>query len=289
MIRDFPVFVPCGREHLAAVITVPDGPARGLTLLMTGAGPNRGHRFRAWTRAAERLASRGIASVRFDYGSTGESTGRETAWRAADLPVDEALAVTRFAMRATGIQRVAVAGSCLGAWTALELAAEMPECLGLVFMPGHAPILGLADRTTLGRGHRRRKRVRGLRRVQRTFNKLLRIISAPWRRRLSWRLPHARALDHARILFLFGQREYAPRGRARADLEALTSELSPDQAARCEVRVLSIRSLRAFHSLETRDAMIDAIVGWTDELFAAPDRKGRPVTAEPSGLSTSRP
>ena len=289
MTREFPVFVPFGREHLAAVVTVPEAAPRGLTLLMTGAGPNRGHRFRAWTRAAERLADRGIASVRFDYGSTGESTGGVTAWRASDLPVDEALAVTRFAMRATGIQRVAVAGSCLGAWTALELAAEMPECLGLVFMPGHAPILGLADRTMLRRGHHRRKRVRGLRRVRRTFTKLLRLVSRPWGHGRTWRLPHARALDHARILFLFGQREYAPRGRARADLEALTSELSPEHAARCEVRVLPIRSLRAFHSLETRDAMIDAIVGWTDELFAAPDPKGRPITAEPSGLSTSRP
>ena len=286
--KEFPVFVPLGRERFAAVIAVPDTSPRGLTLLMTGAGPNRAHRLSAWTQAAQRLAERGIASVRFDYGSTGESTGSETAWSASDLPVDEALAVTRFAMRATSSQRVAVAGSCLGAWTALELAAQMPECQGLVFMPGHAPILALADRTRLGR-RRRRKRVRGLRRVQRLAAKLARIVTRPFRRGRRWRLPHARALDHARVLFLFGEREYAPRGRARADLEVLTAELSPEQAARCEVRVLPIRSLRTFHSLETRDAMIDAIVGWADDLFDAPDATRRRVTAEPSGLSTSQP
>ncbi len=286
--REFPVFVPFGRDRLAAVVAVPDAVPRGVTLLMTGAGPNRAHRLSAWTRTAQRLAERGIASVRFDYGSSGESTGSVTSWNASDLPVDEALAVTRFAMRATGVQRVAVAGSCLGAWTALEIAAEMPECTGLVFMPGHAPILALADRTRLGR-RRRRKRMRGLRRVQRLGAKLARIVTRPFRRRRKWRLPHARALDHARVLFLFGEREYAPKGRARADMEVLAAELAPEQAARCEVRVLPIRSLRTFHSLETRDAMIDAIVGWADELFAAPDAKGRRLAAESSGLSTSRP
>ena len=75
--NEHPMFVPwADGEHLAAMLTVPDAPSRGLVLLLQGLGPPRSHRYQLWTRTARALAERGIASVRMDYPQVGDSTGR---------------------------------------------------------------------------------------------------------------------------------------------------------------------------------------------------------------------
>src|SRR5439155_20894003 len=133
-VRDFPVFVPWRGEHLAAVVAVPEGRPRGLAVFSSVPGSPRTHRHQVWARAAERLGDRGIASVRFEFVGLDDSTGTSVEVSMAVSPLDQILAVTRFAQRAVGVDPLVAAGNCLGAQAALALAAELPECTGAVCM-----------------------------------------------------------------------------------------------------------------------------------------------------------
>jgi uncharacterized protein len=273
-VPEFPVFVPLGDDRLAAALTVPQGEPRGLILLMTGLGAHRSHRFGIWTRTARLLAERGIASIRFDYRGVGESTGELGTWRMSDVPTDQALAVLRFGMSATGADRVAAAGNCGGAWTALLVGARTPECVGVAFI--RAPILAPAERGRLA--HKAsRSRLGTLVRSHKTLRKLARTAlgRAP-KRALDLGLAHARVLERGRILFLFGEGDYEASESVQSDLRALDERLSPAQRAGYELRVIPGRSLAGFDSIETQDLVVDAMVEWATALFA---RSGRNVDA----------
>ena len=124
-------FVPCGNEFLATTVTVPDTEPRGLVSLCTGIGAVRSHRFQMWARVAERLADRGIASVRFEYAGMHDSTGSVSRPMLDEDWTDQLRAVVDFAKRATGPSPVIAAGNCIGATMSLQLAAESPDCIGV--------------------------------------------------------------------------------------------------------------------------------------------------------------
>jgi pimeloyl-ACP methyl ester carboxylesterase len=134
-VTEHPLFVPYEGEAVAAVLTVPDGPPRGVVVLLQGLGPStRSHRHRLWPRTARRLAERGIATVRLDYPGIGDSTGDPVPSGVWDVPVEQARAVTRLALGLLGVEAWGFAGNCWGVRTGMRLAAALPGCRAAVIM-----------------------------------------------------------------------------------------------------------------------------------------------------------
>jgi hypothetical protein len=130
--RTHALFVPHGGHHLATAVTAPDAPARGLAVFPLRALPLVTAGFVFWARAAAALADRSIASVRFERPGSGDSTGTLTGdlTDVADA-VAETLAVAELALRAFGVDRFAVAGSCGAGLVALGAGAD-PRCAAVV-------------------------------------------------------------------------------------------------------------------------------------------------------------
>ena len=168
-ILEIPYWVPHGATSIAACLTLPSDATRLVALLQVGGGVPRTHRNRAWVHAARQLGDRGVATLRMDYPGTGDSTG-EAAMSLERPPADAVIAVIEHARCVTGIDRVGVAGQCLGVRTAIEAAAAIGACdrLALV-MPvtlrpalrgSEGPRLAAVRKATAGRLRRLKRRVR---------------------------------------------------------------------------------------------------------------------------------
>jgi pimeloyl-ACP methyl ester carboxylesterase len=279
--REYPVFVPLGDEHIAAMITLPDGEPRGLAVLMTGIGAHRSHRHAIWTKASRILAERGIASARFDHLGLGESTSEKRAWTLGDVPIEPARAVTRFALRATGAKDLVAIGNCWGAWTSLLLGSEVPECRGVAFI--RAPIVLVPTRgwrgllTKRGRRLLARRLLRRNKHVQRL--QLPEGVVAPKGGALPDLRPAVRTvLRRSRILFLFGRGEATFTAQAQRSLRLMIEDLSPEERARLETKIIPGRTLTGFESIETQEALIGSVVEFTTQILA-PDAFPRPEPA----------
>jgi pimeloyl-ACP methyl ester carboxylesterase len=152
--NEYPMFVPwADGDHLAAVLTVPDSPPRGVVLLLQGLGPPRSHRYQLWTKTARALAERGLASVRLDYPQVGDSTG-VLHGTLDDPPVSETIAVATAAMRATGVTALAAVGNCMGGRTALRLQGGVGDlhAIGVILTGDPTKYLGRRGRPGSRRG-----------------------------------------------------------------------------------------------------------------------------------------
>jgi pimeloyl-ACP methyl ester carboxylesterase len=262
-VKEFPVFVPFGREdHLAAVLAVPDGPPRGIVVLSTGLGAGRSHRFGVWALLAERLARVNVASIRFDYYGVHDSTGEFEALSLSEIPVDQMMTVARFAQRALGVEPVVAAGNCLGAQAALSLAAEMEECVGAVCLlpritqPGGVTVL--LQRIAGGRLVAFVRRRQGLRRVARALARR----NLKTRSYLLDSVP--RAVSHGRVLFLVDE-PFRVRMHRPTKLQEALDAVPDDRLDRFELRVLQEADLDRFGSLQTHEVVLDALVRWIDQ------------------------
>jgi pimeloyl-ACP methyl ester carboxylesterase len=264
-VRDHPVFVPFGREHLAAVVTVPDEEPRGLVVLLTGASTARSHRYQVWTRAAALLAEDGLASVRMDYIGTGDSTGTLPEWRLEVLPTDQALAVVRFAMRATGVDRFAVAGNCAGARVALGLAAAEPSCVGSLCI--RAPLLQrsrMSERIVQAK----KSPLANLVRRSSLLSRLARPLSRRKRKAGEGiRGVVAGALGHGPVMFLYSDEDFTFTHQVRQQLDRLVGALPVELRLRCELRVRPGRGFLGLQSLPVQEMLIDTVVEWMQERF----------------------
>lgn len=130
-----PVLFPGGREQLFGVLTAPGGTSRGIgVIVLTGgayiAAPNRN---RLSVRLTRRLATDGFHAFRFDYHGVGESTGAiEGYW--LDRPFVQDLEAAVEVLRAEGLHRLMLIGSCFGARTILATAERVPELAGVVLI-----------------------------------------------------------------------------------------------------------------------------------------------------------
>jgi pimeloyl-ACP methyl ester carboxylesterase len=272
--REYPVFVPFdGGHHLAAVLAVPEGEVRGVAVLSTGIGAGRSHRFQVWSRLAQALAERiGVASIRFDYLGLHDSTGEFTSYSLADTPVDQMLAVAGFARRALGVDAMVAAGNCLGAQSALALAAEMPECIGAACLlpritePGGLTrrLQRFASSTVLGRVRRRP-----------LFRRLgHRVLKLDLKTRPFLFESLARALVRGEVVFVmddaFRERMHRP-----TKLQAALDEVPTADRARFELRFLDDVDLDRFGSVQTHDRVIETLVTWTDQQLRAKELTSR--------------
>jgi pimeloyl-ACP methyl ester carboxylesterase len=260
MVREFPVFVPAGEEQLGAIITVPDQEARGLVVLFPGGGgAPRSHHFTMWTQVARGLGARGIASVRMDWRGVGDSTG-VPRFGFKMLPIDDAVTVARFAMRATGIERLGMTGNCGGARTVLQAAASLPTCDSLV----------LILLKPLAHTRSRKPFVLKTKGLAKRFPFIERLS-----RRAYWRLRWRRANPLMEQLVAL---------RGRADL--LLMESDTEKAGKLPQLVASMQRQNGHHALEIRDLpggstrafqdlgrqqfVIESVIDWFDRSFAIP-------------------
>jgi pimeloyl-ACP methyl ester carboxylesterase len=263
--REFPIFVPFGDEHLAAVLTVPDVAPRGLVqLLQGGGGQSRSHRNRTWIRLARGLADRGIASVRMDYLGLGDSTGVPRL-DVESPPVESALAVTRAALDATGADRFAIVGNCIGIPTALELAPQTPSFVGLVCIVPVA-LHPITQRGTQGRTATARRAAGQKMPAVRGFVRSLRRRGVIGSHPVTGLRPElATILRSGNVLILHGGTEDSWE-KLRGQIARFRNELDDDQAARLMTDTLP-REGPGFRELRFQQAMVDSCVDWLDDLF----------------------
>jgi pimeloyl-ACP methyl ester carboxylesterase len=284
--RQIPFFAPYRDGHVAAVLTLPDEPPRGLIITLTPSGLYQviGSKFCA--RTAARVAEDGLAAVRLDYAGVGDSTGLVSAWRITDVDevVEQARAALDVAMRATGLTRFAAAGTCYGSQVALRL-LEDPSCVGVVCLA--SPILEFGGWTRM-RGTFRDRPVFSFIRRQPL---LRRLIISPLRWLLKERKPAARVmialghLERARMLFLYSEsfaRDHYNDVAARR-LTAAVSALPDEQRGRFDLRILPTGPLIAFDVLPSDDThtIVDEVASWFRGCFerTPADRESQPAEA----------
>jgi pimeloyl-ACP methyl ester carboxylesterase len=128
-----PVYFTAGDTPLFGVLTAPTGPPTGTGVLLLAGGIYvlSTNRNRMYVRLARRLAALGHTVLRIDFRGVGESAGVIGDYSIADPNPGDAAAAVR-CLLAVGVQRVAIVGSCFGARSALEAAADDPALARLV-------------------------------------------------------------------------------------------------------------------------------------------------------------
>lgn len=260
---EHPMFVPFADGHLAAVLTIPASGPRGLVLLLQGLGAPRSHKSRVWTRTARALAVRGIAAVRMDYPSMGDSTGKLHA-SFDDLPTDAVGAVAAVSARVTGVGRIGIVGNCMGVLTGFALAREDER-----FVTAASILLGSAKPLLRGQGSSASGRA-----VKRTAERWPRV-----RRVLRRAAPNVHLTERIRLLpdvesfirsrgglFLFLGR---PQVTSRfEDALARLGVLNGSPPARVEVRSVDATGTAGFRvPVALQPVVIDSVVAWMDSVF----------------------
>lgn len=273
-VRELPVFVPVGDEHLAAIVTLPGGEPRGLiALLQGGGGAPRSHQGAMWKIAARLVAERGLAVVRLDWQGVGDSTGHV----AMDLrrpAVEDAAAVVEFARRATGTEHVGLAGNCYGARTAIGVARRLgARSLALVMLKPGAHAKRPVDR---------RRRLQKLVERSPTVRGLATRARGPIRRLLE----RARPLGATEVLAQLSEagRE-APvlvmEGEAERRDGRLRRAAASGRHGLGSVRVMDLpgEGVRAFDSLERQRFVVAELAGWFDRTMPGPAAVPEPAPA----------
>ena len=284
--KEFPVFVPYEKEHLAATFTVPDGDPEALVLLLAGTGAPRSHRFQLWTRTARALADQGLASVRIDYRGIGDSRGRMAQPVLGDERLDQAVTAARFGMKACGVNRLAVIGNCSGGVVGLGVTARMPEVEAsililprLVYMSGVSRAAVGARKSRLGAIVRKNPLLRRL--VQRTVKGRRDLPSPPVAQYFE------PALANARLLFVYSEHDRDPYvAKSRRLLQQMTDRLSPERRSRVESTLIDEGPLSGFESLVVQERVIASVVKWVVEGLGVADGSDQRADA-PLGLRRS--
>jgi pimeloyl-ACP methyl ester carboxylesterase len=268
-----PVFVPVEGDHVAATISLPDVPARGLAVLLQGFGTTRSHRNRLWTKTSAALAARGIASVRLDYPGLGDSTGTRL-YSMKQPPVQAVIAATRVALDAAGVNSYCVVGNCLGARTALLIAERLPGCLGVgLVLPGELESVVREEPSPTGTS--------ALRLVARDIPALRRMARlVPRRSTRSARLmPEVGTLmDSVRMLFLF----IGPRKtwrRLAPVLDAWAGRAGTAARGRVERLFVPGAGRQGLQPLSSQEAVLQVVPEWIDRVVSGSTLQLEPAAA----------
>lgn len=269
--KRFPVFVEARGRQVAAVVTVPEEPPRGIVISLVGIGRHNLIGSTLCAQLSERVVEHGLASIRLDYSGSGDSPGLVPTWTLSDVDavVDEARAVLSVASEALHVDRFAVVGTCYGSRVALSLVSD-PSCTGAICLG--PPVLEHGGLSRLSRRVGERTILSYVR-----SNALLRRMARPLRRLLRARKAATRVvgafghLDRARIVFLYGkdptEDHYSRRGQEVID--ASLAMLSTEQKARFDLRVLPWGPLTTFDILSPADqeAVLEVVVPLVDATF----------------------
>jgi dienelactone hydrolase len=251
-VNEHPIFVPFEGEHISAVITTPDGVSDGLVLMLQGAGgAPRSHRYRLWVRTARALADRGIASIRMDYLGIGDSTGTYRSDMDAP-PLDQATSMATLGLRWTGTERLGVVGNCIGARTALALAASMEACASVACILPSAlgPVLQRQGRPNPVGAAAMARRVPTLKRAARRSLGAARL------------LPRLHFVDHVHGAALEADLLFVHGGNAQSRVQLQRGVAELDTTRRAEVSFLPSEGIHGLRPLETQRFVIDSVARW---------------------------
>lgn len=179
------------------------------------------------------------------------------------------MSVLRVGMEAMGVQRVVLAGNCLGGRVAMAVASEMPEVVGVA---GILPplVMPSAAKSRLSKA----KRSRAARIIR--SNPVLRRVVLERLRGMEGRTSSSvqawftGTLSHARLLFLFGQDDHRLTGRMKEQIDAMLAALPQERRDRYELRILPQGPLAGFESIDIQAATIDAVSGFVVRCFSEP-------------------
>lgn len=136
------------------------------------------HRNRMYVDLARSLASMGCTVLRFDYSGVGDSTGNTKYFDTMAPQVGESMAMVEV-LRATGVSRIVLVGTCYGGRTALAISERVGDLAGVVLSAVPVKDYNGSDRTFrwhVSRAWSSRKRLRT------RYPKYLRILKASLRR-----------------------------------------------------------------------------------------------------------
>ena len=83
--KQFPLFVEAGDDHVASVLSVPEGNPRGVVISLSGTGRHNLIGSTLCAHLSQRLVERGLAHVRLDYAGVGDSPGLVPTWVLSDV------------------------------------------------------------------------------------------------------------------------------------------------------------------------------------------------------------
>jgi pimeloyl-ACP methyl ester carboxylesterase len=270
-VKQFPLFAEAGADHVASVVTIPDGEPRGVVISLSGTGRHNPIGSTMCTHLSQRLVERGLAHVRLDYAGVGDSPGLVPTWVLSDVgaAAQQARAALGAATEALDVRRFVVVGTCYGSRVALSLVSD-PDCCGAVCLA--PPVLDHGGFARVSRSVGERTVLSYVR-----SHAALRRLADPLRRTLRPRKPAAGVvgafdhLDRASITFLYGripQEDHYSR-RAREVLDGALAELAPERRERFELRMLQWGPLSTFDILPPGDKeeVLDVVLPLIDAAF----------------------
>lgn len=131
--RESAFLIDCAGDEMVAILSEPEQAVVSLGVLVIVGGPQyRVGSHRQFVRLARRLASGGIACMRFDVRGMGDASGEQRDFE--QINADVRAAVDAFLTRVPGLAGVILWGLCDGASAACLYAPEDHRVAGLVLL-----------------------------------------------------------------------------------------------------------------------------------------------------------
>jgi pimeloyl-ACP methyl ester carboxylesterase len=169
--NEVPVFFPVGEDMLFGILTEPASEPRGVgVIVLSGGGTPLSTSVNALSvRFCRRIASLGFHALRFDYHGVGESSGHQDPFNIASPFVADLKGAIAH-LRAYGLEKFVLVGSCFGARTVLAAALNVTGLIGAVlisppirdFEMGEREVTRLAAELSVGDLARRAVSAKGL-------------------------------------------------------------------------------------------------------------------------------
>lgn len=131
------VLLETGTASLFGVITRQRDRPSDFGVIVLSGGPKGTAtigRNRLYVRMCRTLAGAGVQAVRFDYHGTGESTGMLEEGISLRTPFDDDVSAVAEGLRARGVTRIVLVGTCFGSRTALAAAPSVPGLAGVALI-----------------------------------------------------------------------------------------------------------------------------------------------------------
>ena len=265
--NEYPIFVPFGQEHLAAIVTVPEEQPTSVVLFLQGLGAPRSHRYGLWKKTAHGLAERGLASVRLDYPQLGDSSGVFRA-EMETPPVEEARAALDTARDALGVERFGVIGNCMGLLAGFELAATEPACASVGCFLTDPPRGIIVDRSTPSYQLAARRMSRKVPSLRRFASQFVHVRKGSFRHGLTPEV--ARTMRSCSMLFLLVGSPETGR-RLGEHVNRLREQIGVGTDRRVDVQTVVADGTELLQiPLQAHPQVVDAFVTWMSETLSAP-------------------